>query len=99
MVSSPYLLFLGTENSVDRCATDGTGTPQGRFPVFRRDPLGIFHIGLLFTLDAIVLVGHSFYSLLILEKTYTPHNGANSTRQVHFVSLSLHLLLHVNGSA
>ena len=93
------LCFLFAQKALYGGATDRAGALHGVPTILHGHLFRVLHLGLLFTLDAIVLVGHSFYSLLQLEKTYIPHSGVNSTRQVHFVSLGLHLLLHLNGSA
>ena len=50
--------FLGTENGIDGCATDGALTLQGGFTVFHGYPLGVFHLALGFTLDAIIQISH-----------------------------------------
>ena len=50
--------FLGTENGIDGCATDGALTLQGGFTVFHGYPLGVFHLALGFALDAIIQISH-----------------------------------------
>jgi hypothetical protein len=50
--------FLGTENGIDSCATDGALTLQGGFTVFHGYPLGVFHLALGFALDAIIQISH-----------------------------------------
>jgi len=53
-------LFLSAENRIDRGAADRTWASQSRFSVFRGYLLWIFHLSLLFTLHAIVQIGHEF---------------------------------------
>jgi len=50
--------FLGTENGIDGCATDGALTLQSGFTVFHGYPLGVFHLALGFALDAIIQISH-----------------------------------------
>lgn len=50
------LLLLRAENGVDCGTADRTRTFQSRFPILGGNPLGVFHIGLLFALDAIILI-------------------------------------------
>ncbi len=53
-------LFLSAENRIDRGAADRTWASQSGFPVFRGHLLWIFYFSLLFTLHAIVQIGHEF---------------------------------------
>src|SRR6266567_2370203 len=89
---SSTLLFLSAENSVDRGATDRTGTSQGGFAVFCCHPLWVFHLGLLFAFHTIVQIGHG-HCLLRLVKTYIPRVGVHCTRQVYLVSQGLRAML------
>lgn len=91
-------LLLRPKDGIDGSAADRAVTPQSGLPVLHRHPLRVPHLGLLLALNTIVQIGHSrCVSFFHTRKNLHPCIRMYCTRQEHFVSFALQLLLDQPG--
>jgi hypothetical protein len=90
------LLLFRAENRIDGRTTNGALTFERRFAVLHGHFLSVLHLSFGFAFDAIVQVCHVFLPpTSLLEKSDVFATRSDRARQIHFVPLTMQLLLHM----